>query len=123
MPTSDPILYAQQMSSLTNGLAIWDPSPGWKLDDEGRPTQSCPRVRPGDVGYMEDDGTFTRMFNLHLPEDHKDQGRGPFPEYFEHVPLSMSYIAWRPEAPIFYHSNKRLKVLGGIKTTYVFSNA
>ncbi|KAF9075600.1 hypothetical protein BDP27DRAFT_1315324 [Rhodocollybia butyracea] len=116
MPTSPPTLYAQQISSLYNGLALWDPHPGYALDSEGELTGLLPHIRPGDVGCVEEDGTFTRLFNIYLIWDHPHQGRGPRPDNFELVPLNMKNVDWRSEVPMVYHSHKRLNIFGGIKT-------
>lgn len=114
MPSNPPTFYAQQISSLYNGLAIWDPQPGYIRHDENELTPR-PYVRPGDVGYVEETGSFTRLFNIHFPSDDSRQGRGPFPEYFQHIE-SNSDNDLRTESANVYHKSRRLKIFGGVKT-------
>ena len=52
-------VYRKQLSSLSHGLALWDPSPVKALYD-------C--VSIGDVGFINE-GLFYRMFNVLLPWD------------------------------------------------------
>ncbi|KIK50853.1 hypothetical protein GYMLUDRAFT_418450 [Collybiopsis luxurians FD-317 M1] len=73
MSAFDPVtLYTKEISSTSNGLAIWHPHPGIFRDNQKK-LKFRPHVRPGDVGYMETDGTFVRLFNIHLESDHSDQ--------------------------------------------------
>lgn len=120
MSTSRPILYAQHMSSLDNGLALWDPHPGWAQNSNGE-LKPRPHVRPGDVGYVEDDGTFTRLFNLHLAQDHDDQGVGPFPD-FEPEPLNANNVHGRTAAPTVYCAHERMN-FGAVKTVEYVKSA
>ncbi|KAJ3895181.1 hypothetical protein GG344DRAFT_73304 [Lentinula edodes] len=114
MSPNDALLYADHISSLNNGHALWNPHPGYVMNQEGDLTRMCPPVRPGDIGCIEEDGSFTRFFNIHLPEDDINQGGGPYPENFEPLTLDPSRITWRPEPPRTYRSHKRLNVWAGI---------
>lgn len=67
-------LCAQGMSSVDNGFAFWDPQARWVQDSDDTLTiRPCPLIRPGDVGYVDKDGGFIRLLNIHLPEDQSDQ--------------------------------------------------
>ncbi|KAJ4479586.1 hypothetical protein C8J55DRAFT_549554 [Lentinula edodes] len=114
MSPNDVLLYAKHISSPANGTALWNPHPGYTRDHEGRLIGLNPQVRPGDIGYLEEDGSFTRFFNIHLQKDDNNQGGGPYPEDFEPLPLDPNNITWRPEPPITYHSHRQFKFHGGI---------
>ncbi|KAE9389906.1 hypothetical protein BT96DRAFT_364457 [Gymnopus androsaceus JB14] len=118
MPFNPPAFYAQQISSAYNGLAIWDPQPGYILNNEDKLTP-CPRIRPGDVGYVEETGSFTRLFNIHFPLDDSMQGPA-IPEDFEQVERKPNYgSSVRFESANIHHKYKRLKIFGGAKTVPV----
>jgi hypothetical protein len=70
-------VYRNQLSSLSHGCALWDPTPTKEVYD---------RVSIGDVGYLHE-GAFIRMFNVLLPWDHPSNGKFGKPEYYE--PLYM----------------------------------
>ena len=53
-------VYRDQLTALSNGLALWNPKPSKNIYD---------KVSIGDVGYLHE-GTFIRMFNVTLPCDH-----------------------------------------------------
>jgi hypothetical protein len=57
-------IYREQLSSLYQGLALWDPKPELVENLHKQPD----RVSIGDVGYL-DNGAFMRMFNVTLPWD------------------------------------------------------
>ena len=59
MPDPPDNVYRDQLSALSLGLALWNPSPQRNLYNH---------VTIGDVGYLQD-GTFIRMFNVMLPCD------------------------------------------------------
>src|ERR1700761_581680 len=108
MSTFDPVLlYTKEISSLSNGLAIWHPHPGAFWDDQKK-LKFRPHVRPGDVGYMETDGTFIRLFNIHLESNHSDQGLGPLPELFECMPIKPKKdLDLSTQSRIVYTSQRR----------------
>src|ERR1700677_2490720 len=56
-----PKAYQDQLTTLSLGLALWNPNP---------PKEICDKVSIGDVGYLHD-GTFIRMFNVMLPWSHE----------------------------------------------------
>jgi len=61
MPVNLPFtVYQDQLTALSHGLALWNPSPQKKIYDN---------VSIGDVGYLHE-GTFIRLFNVTLPWDH-----------------------------------------------------
>lgn len=63
MPADQPIqsynVYRDQLTALSQGLALWDPNP---------PKYIYNNVSIGDVGYLQE-GAFIRMFNVMLPWD------------------------------------------------------
>ena len=54
-------VYQDQMTTLSHGLALWNPSPPKEIYD---------KVSIGDVGYLHE-GSFIRMFNVTLPWNHE----------------------------------------------------
>jgi hypothetical protein len=66
-------VYQDQLTALSQGLALWNPSPPKEIYD---------RVSIGDVGYLQE-GTFIRMFNVMLPWDHPSNHRLGVPEAYE----------------------------------------
>jgi hypothetical protein len=66
MPDSPPVskVYQDQMTTLSHGLALWNPNPPKEIYDQ---------VSIGDVGYLHE-GMFIRMFNVTLPWDHPSNG-------------------------------------------------
>jgi hypothetical protein len=82
MPERDwPAIYSRRLSSIAKGVALWNPDHGY---DGSSPARPFPRVRPGDVGFLDDRGSFVRLFNLHLANDHPDQGK-ELPANFEPI--------------------------------------
>ena len=75
MPDHPSNVYRDQLSSLSHGIALWDPNP---------PKRSYDRVSIGDVGYIDpSEGTFIRMFNVTLSwDDPLNSGLG-IPEAYE----------------------------------------
>jgi hypothetical protein len=57
-------VYRDQLSSLYHGLALWNPRP---VDSEEEGLYG--HVSIGDVGYLLENGTFMRLFNVTLPWD------------------------------------------------------
>ena len=66
-PMSDPPfdVYRDQLSALSQGVALWRPSP--PRDNFNNLIYT--NVSIGDVGYLRE-GAFMRMFNVMLPWDH-----------------------------------------------------
>lgn len=60
MPVDRPRFYSAQLSSLCHGYALWNPDPVKEIYDQ---------VSIGDVGYVNSQGYFYRMFNVTLPSD------------------------------------------------------
>jgi hypothetical protein len=79
MPSSTYNVYREQLTSLFQGHALWEPEP----------TSLCTQVSIGDVGYIRE-GHFIRMFNVLLewndlsnytlcePEPYTSLDLGPF---------------------------------------------
>jgi hypothetical protein len=75
MPAVEPHfnVYRDQLTALSQGLALWNPSPPKKIYNN---------VSIGDVGYLQE-GTFIRMFNVMLPWDHPSNRTIGHPEPYE----------------------------------------
>jgi hypothetical protein len=54
-------VYQDQLTTLSQGLALWNPDPPKEIYD---------KVSIGDVGYLHE-GSFIRMFNVLLPWSHE----------------------------------------------------
>ena len=52
-------VYAQELSSYNHGLPLWSPEPADAYE-----------VRVGDVGYIDEDGQFHRLFNVTVDDSH-----------------------------------------------------
>ena len=63
MPTAPEIL-AQQLYHYGHGRAMWSPEP---MGEE---------VRIGDVGHVDEDGAFRRLFNVTVDEGHPLNAEG-----------------------------------------------
>ncbi|KAA1470055.1 hypothetical protein DENSPDRAFT_879420 [Dentipellis sp. KUC8613] len=85
-------LYMDQLASLNNGHALWEPNPN-EPDEQ---------VEVGDVGYILFGG-FHRLFNIHLPADHPAQGQS-LPEHFEPLECHQRHIYCRTLRPGPYMS-------------------
>jgi hypothetical protein len=66
-------VYRDQLAPLSQGLALWNPSPPKKIYD---------KVSIGDVGYLHE-GSFIRMFNVMLPWSHESNRKLGEPEPYE----------------------------------------
>ena len=66
-------VYRKQLSSLSHGIALWEPSPIRSFYDQ---------VTIGDVGYVND-GFFHRMFNVTLPWNHPSNNRLGKPDHYK----------------------------------------
>ena len=66
-------VYEDQMTTLSQGLALWNPSPPKEIYDE---------VSIGDVGYLQK-GSFIRMFNVMLPWSHESNRTLGEPERYD----------------------------------------
>jgi hypothetical protein len=77
MPVDQPSnVYRVQLSSLHRGYALWNPNPVKKTYN---------RVSIGDVGYVNNTGTFHRMFNVTLEWDHPSNKKLGEPEPYERL--------------------------------------
>ena len=66
-------VYQDQISTLSQGLALWNPSPLKEIYD---------KVSIGDIGYLQE-GSFIRMFNVILPWSHQSNRTLGEPEPYE----------------------------------------
>ena len=66
-------VYQGQMTTLSHGLALWDPNPLKEIYD---------KLSIGDVGYLHE-GSFIRMFNVMLPWSHESNRALGEPEPYE----------------------------------------
>ncbi len=84
MPVDQPFnVYREQLTSLYQGHALWEPSPIRSIYDQ---------ASIGDVGYVNE-GFFYRMFNVTLPWHHPSNNRLGEPDHYK--PLD-----WGPFANI-----------------------
>ena len=76
MPLDSPVykFYHDQLTSLSHGLALWNPNP---------PKEIYGKVSIGDVGYLVHEGSFIRMFNVMLPWSHESNRTLGEPEPYE----------------------------------------
>ena len=75
MPDLPSNVHRDQLSALSHGIALWDPTLPEGLYD---------RVSIGDVGYLHpSEGTFIRLFNVMLPWDDPLNHRLGVPEAYE----------------------------------------
>ena len=73
-------IYRNELSSLVNGIALWDPAPQKKFYD---------KVSIGDVGYLHPiEGTFIRLFNVILPWDDPSNKKLGNPEPYKSLDWS-----------------------------------
>lgn len=69
-------VYPNGLFHLKHGYGLWMPEPlGYN------------RVSVGDVGYVDDDGMFVRLFNVLLPHDHASHTDLGVPSDFERLEL------------------------------------
>ncbi|KAI0084197.1 hypothetical protein BDY19DRAFT_973545 [Irpex rosettiformis] len=74
-------LYAEQLSTYGHGHPLWYPEPTKGLDGCVRDAQL------GDVGYIDEDGSFRRLFNVTVGAEH-ELNAGGVPDGF--VPLNFN---------------------------------
>lgn len=79
MPPSATI-YAEELHHYGHGHPLWSPEPTRNLDGRERDVQL------GDVGHIDEDGCFWRLFNITVDSDHEWNG-GRVPVGF--VPLKI----------------------------------
>ena len=72
-PSSVSKVYQDQLTTLSEGLALWNPNPPKKIYD---------KVSIGDVGYLHE-GSFIRMFNVILPWSHESNRALGEPESYK----------------------------------------
>lgn len=84
--------YIQQLDHHGYGIALWYPMP--PLDGEGtRPEEA----RVGDVGFVDDDGAFHRLFNTMVEADDA-LNQGEVPDDFQPLRLNKRLVATNPDA-------------------------
>lgn len=81
-------VYAEELYRLGYGHPLWSPEPTNGLD-------RCVReIHLGDVGFIDEDGGFKRLFNVTVDATH-ELNAGGVPEGFEPVKLNESLITIR----------------------------
>lgn len=81
-------VYAEELYRHGFGHPLWSPEPIKGLD-------GCIReIHLGDVGYIDEDGGFRRLFNVTVDATH-DLNAGGVPEGFEPVKLNQRLITVR----------------------------
>jgi hypothetical protein len=84
MPVDPPFdVYREKLSALSQGFALWNPSPPEGIYDQ---------VSIGDVGYIVG-GSFIRMFNVTRPWD--DESNRKFGKSVRYEPLNFDNRAIR----------------------------
>jgi hypothetical protein len=71
-------IYREQLSSQYHGLALWDPKPVENLHSH---------ISIGDVGYLQENGAFLRLFNVTLPWDDPSNRLLEVPEEYKLLEL------------------------------------
>jgi hypothetical protein len=72
-------IYREQLSSLNQGLALWNPKPVENVYEH---------ISIGDVGYLLEDGAFMRLFNVTLPWDDPSNRLLQVPEEYKRLELN-----------------------------------
>ena len=78
-------VYINELCRFGHGIPLWTPEPSGD-DDE---------VRIGDVGYIDDDGQFHRLFNATVDSEHPVNG-GAVPRDFQPLALPTPLIIIKP---------------------------
>lgn len=81
-------VYAEELFTYGYGHPLWCPEPSKGLDGSTRDVQL------GDVGYVDEDGGFRRLFNVTVDAGHK-LNAGGVPKGFSPVDLNESLISVR----------------------------
>lgn len=63
-------IYAEELSGSRHGLPLWSPEPADEYE-----------ARIGDVGYIDEDGQFHRLFNVTVGPDHPYNAGGVPPDF------------------------------------------
>ncbi|KAF8495897.1 hypothetical protein F5888DRAFT_1946734, partial [Russula emetica] len=74
-------VYRERLSSLNQGLALWNPKPVENVYNH---------ISIGDVGYLQENGTFMRLFNVTLPWDDPSNRLLEVPEEYKLLELGYS---------------------------------
>lgn len=98
----DALNYAEQMSCLHHGYALFEPDPEGCGSD---------KIRIGDVGYVRD-GAFFRLFNICASADDPINSFG-VPVDFEPLRESFRRTHARTSLPAGLMSSKSVRKLGG----------
>ncbi|PSS35525.1 hypothetical protein PHLCEN_2v1519 [Hermanssonia centrifuga] len=93
-------VFAEQLAHYGHGRAMWSPEP-----TEG-PDYKMREVRIGDVGHIDEDGAFHRLFNVTVDEDHP-YNSGGVPDNFVPLKFNKRLLAVKPRLldPGAYCSN------------------
>lgn len=74
-------VYAKELSSRKHGIPLWYPEPADQYE-----------VRVGDVGHLDEDGQFHRLFNVTVGPDHPYNADG-VPQDFEPLQFNRRLFA------------------------------
>ncbi len=93
-------VFAEQLAHYGHGRPMWSPEP-----TEG-PDYKMREVRIGDVGHIDEDGAFHRLFNVTVDEDHP-YNSGGVPDNFVPLKFNKRLLAVKPRLldPGAYCSN------------------
>ena len=81
-------VYAEELFTYGYGHPLWCPEPSKGLDGYARDVQL------GDVGYIDEDGGFRRLFNITVDAGH-ELNAGGVPECFTPVEFNESLVSVR----------------------------
>lgn len=106
------MIFAEQLDHLAQGHALWYPEP--TKDSKGQAYE----VHIGDVGYIDEDGAFYRLFNITLDASH-ELNSGGVPDGFEPVPFDHAvHVKVKPDfwsqGPLCSRSIKSRKIEGRV---------
>ena len=100
-------IYSSQLWRYGHGMPLWSPEP---VENEGE-------VRIGDVGHVDEDGQFHRLFNVTVSAEHPING-GATPDNFELLHWPEQLIYTQPNCleagPIVSEGVKSAQVSAGV---------
>ena len=92
-----PDILAASLEHYGHGRAMWSPEP---IDGE---------VRIGDVGHIDEDGAFHRLFNVTVDRDHP-LNQGGVPDGFKPLRFNTRLLSIRPDLfPPTLYSSRSIK--------------
>ena len=106
-------IYAQELYSYGHGLPLWTPEPADRYE-----------VRIGDVGHIDEDGQFHRLFNVAVGEDHPLNEDG-VPVDFSPLKFNHRLLYSRDDrlpAGVITSKGMKSREAGGGASVYVFQS-